>query len=248
MAFMGTPCEGRRWDGCDATTHWRSALLFGIREGRCRNQVAGVGTLEAGEVTFTNTGVHGAVRRARLVCKAAEIRLDEVFLEALARVPGDNFLSQLRRELVEPSSEHIETDARIEERDFRAHVLSDAGRGVQGNGLPDRLHLLFRDVMCGKELTGGIGAIDLEAFVLARELLDETEIVKCRGDVEEFGVEAELLLTALLSREQIDADGVVKEQIGRILTQDLCRLFREQGIGNHEGGSSTRSHGSSPLS
>jgi hypothetical protein len=127
-------------------------------------------------------------------------------------------------------------------------VLSDAGRGVQGNGLPDRLHLLFRDVMCGQELAGGIGAIDLEAFVLARELLDETEIVKRRGDVEELGVEAELLLTALLSREQVDADGVVKEQIGRILTQDLCGLFREQGIGNDEGGSSTRSHGSSPLS
>jgi hypothetical protein len=28
-------------------------LLLGIREGRCRNQVAGVGSLEAGKVTFT---------------------------------------------------------------------------------------------------------------------------------------------------------------------------------------------------
>ena len=56
--------------------------------------------------------------------------------------------------------------------------------------------------------------------------------MKCRGDVEEFGVEAELLLTALLSREQIDADGVVKEQIGRILTQDVCGLFRERRIRN----------------
>src|SRR4051794_18350244 len=99
--------------------------------------------------------------------------------------------------------------------------------------------------MCGKELTGGICAIDLEAFGSARELLGETEIVKCRGDVEEFSVEAEPLLTALLSREQIDADGVVKEQVSRILTQDLCGFFREQGIGNDEGGSSTRSHGSS---
>src|SRR5262249_42606469 len=38
---------------------------------------------------------------------------------------------------------------------------------------------------------GGICPIDLEAFVLARELLDETEVVKCGGDVEEFSVEAE---------------------------------------------------------
>src|SRR5262245_47617476 len=118
------------------------------------------------------------------------------------------------------------------------------GRGVQGNGFPHSLYLVFREVVCGKELTGGICAIDLEAFVLARELPDETEIMKCRGDVEEFGVEVELLLTALLRREQVNADGVVHEQIGRILTQDLCGLFREHGIRNGEEGSSNRSHGS----
>ena len=57
--------------------------------------------------------------------------------------------------------------------------------------------------MCGKELAGGICAVDLEAFVfLARERFDETEIAKSRGDVKKFLVEAELLLTALLSREQ----------------------------------------------
>ena len=65
--------------------------------------------------------------------------------------------------------------------------------------------------MCGEELTGGVGAIDLEAFVGAREFLDETEIVKCGGYVEEFRVEAEFLLPALLSGEQVDADGVIKE-------------------------------------
>jgi hypothetical protein len=124
----------------------------------------------------------------------------------------------------------------MEERYFGAHVLSDAGSGVQGNGFPGSLYLLFRDVMCGEELTSGVGAIDLEAFVLAREFLDETEIVKCGSYLEEFRVEVEFLLTALLSREQVDADRVIKEQIGRILTQDVCGLFRERRIGNDEGG------------
>jgi hypothetical protein len=54
---------------------------------------------------------------------------------------------------------------------------------VQGNGFPDGLYLLFRDVMCGEELPGSICPIDLEAFVLARE------VVKCGGYVEEFSVE-----------------------------------------------------------
>jgi hypothetical protein len=98
------------------------------------------------------------------------------------------------------------------------------------------LYLLFGDVMCGEELTGCVCAIDLEAFVWARELLGETEVVKCGGDVEEFRVEAEFLLTALLSPEEVDAGGVIKEQIGGILTQDVCGLFREQGIGDDEGG------------
>jgi hypothetical protein len=45
-----------------------------------------------------------------------------------------------------------------------------------------------------------------------------------------------VLLTALLSREQVDADGVIKKQISGILTQDVCGLFREQGIGDDECG------------
>ena len=88
--------------------------------------------------------------------------------------------------------------------------------------------------MCGEELTGSVCAIDLEAFVWAREFLDETEIVKCGRDVEEFRVEAKLSLTALLSREQVDADRVIKEQIRGMLTQEISGLFRKQGIGNDE--------------
>jgi hypothetical protein len=90
-----------------------------------------------------------------------------------------------------------------------------------------------------RKLTGGVRAIDLEAFVFARELLDETEIMKCGGDVEEFRVEAELLLMALLSCEQVDADRVIKQQIGGIFTQEVCGLFRKLGIGNDEGGRET---------
>ncbi len=51
--------------------------------------------------------------------------------------------------------------------------------------------------MRGQELSGSICAIDLEAFVLARKLLGEPEIVKCCGDVEELRIEAKLLLPAL---------------------------------------------------
>jgi hypothetical protein len=49
--------------------------------------------------------------------------------------------------------------------------------------------------MCREELTGRVCAIDLEAFVWAREFLNETKIVKCGRDVK-FRIEAKLSLMA----------------------------------------------------
>jgi hypothetical protein len=129
----------------------------------------------------------------------------------------------------------MEKGPRIEERYFREHMLRDAGGGVQRECFPDGLYLIFSDVVGVKELSGGIGAIDLEAFVRARKLLDEAKIVKGGGHGEEFGVEAQVPLTALLSREQVDADRPVKEQISGMLAQYVCRLSREQRIGNDNG-------------
>ena len=42
----------------------------GIREGRCSNQVAGVGALKPGDETFTDASVDAAVRGRGLVRKA----------------------------------------------------------------------------------------------------------------------------------------------------------------------------------
>jgi hypothetical protein len=80
--------------------------------------------------------------------------------------------------LIETFSEYVETDSGIQKGYFRAHVLSDIRCGVKGDRFPDGVYMLFRDVMSGEKLTCGIRTIDLEAFTFARELLEETEIVK----------------------------------------------------------------------
>jgi len=72
--------------------------------------------------------------------------------------------------------------------------------------------------MCREKLTDRVCAIDFESFVSAREFLKETKIVKCGRNVEKFRIEAKLSLTALLSREQVDAHRVIKEQIRGMLT------------------------------
>src|SRR5689334_8382421 len=82
------------WLSCAIlVSHADRALLLGIREGRCSNQVDGIRALKAGDETFTNSGIHGAVRSARLMCKAGEILFDELFFEVFARIPGDNLLT-----------------------------------------------------------------------------------------------------------------------------------------------------------
>src|ERR1700752_5074754 len=55
-----------------------SSGSFGIREGRCGNQVHSVGTLISGDETLANASVHCAVRGAGLVRKAREVGLNEI--------------------------------------------------------------------------------------------------------------------------------------------------------------------------
>src|SRR4030095_7873754 len=177
------------------------SLLCGIREGRSKHQIDGVGALKIGDKSFTDRGVHRAESGGGFVRKAPKVFLEESFLEAFARIAGHDFVAQLRRKLIKPFSEDVKKNTRLKQSYFRAHVVSDARGGVQGNSLPGSFYLLFGDVMCGEELTDRVCAIDLEAFGCARALLDETEIVKCGRDVEKFRVEAKLLLTAVLSRK-----------------------------------------------
>src|ERR1700761_1499991 len=80
--------------GSNPTILLQSALLFGIREGRCKHRIGGVGALITRDETFADAGVHGTYSGAGLVCKALEIFLEEAFLEAFARVPGHNFIAQ----------------------------------------------------------------------------------------------------------------------------------------------------------
>src|SRR3954469_3765831 len=114
-------------------------------------------------------------------------------------------------------------------------MLGNARRRVQRNRLPDDAHLIFRDVVGIKKLSRGVRAVDLEALVRAGEFPDEAEIVKRRGDVEKLAVEAKVSLGPLLGSEQVDADRMVEQQLRGMLSQDVRRLLRQQGIRDCEG-------------
>ena len=84
--------------------------------------------------------------------------------------------------------------------------------------------------MCDEELSDRVRAIDFEALVCRRELLDESEVVKCSGDVKKLTVESKASLVALLSCEKIYPDGVVEEQIRGMPTQKIGGLPCKQRI------------------
>jgi hypothetical protein len=73
----------------------RQMFLRGIREGRCGNQLARANAFIPRDETFADTGVHGAICRAGLVCKSGEVHREEVLLEVVARVSGHDFTAQL---------------------------------------------------------------------------------------------------------------------------------------------------------
>jgi hypothetical protein len=95
--------------------------------------------------------------------------------------------------------------------------------------------LIFRDVVGIEKLSRGVRAIDLETLVRAGEFPDEAEIVERRGNVEKLPIESKISLAALLDSEQVDADRMVEKQLRGMLSQDVRRLLRQQGIRDSEG-------------
>ncbi len=162
--------------------------------------------------------------------EAAEHRLGHALPEARPRVLGHDFAAQSRWKPVDALPENIETNTRVEKCHFGAHIGSHAWGGVQSDGFPDRLDLLFGDLVSCEEPTSGVCSVDLEAFARARELLVQAEIVECGSDVEELRIEAESLLTSLLSRKQIHPKRVIEDQLRGVPAKDVGRLVCERGI------------------
>ncbi len=72
------------------------------------------------------------------------------------------------------NSDHVHQNTRVCERDFGPHVLGDAGRGVQGDGLPDQIRFRIGYAVAAKKLPRRVGAIDLKPLCVGMIGIDET--------------------------------------------------------------------------
>ena len=66
--------------------------------------------------------------------------------------------------------------------------------------------------MAAEEVTGSIGAVDLETLMRARMLRGEAHVVKHRAGVKQLGIEAEAAALAGKCAPVIDAARVVEQQ------------------------------------
>src|SRR5258707_7409036 len=92
------------------------------------------------------------------------------------------------------------------------HVLRDAGRRVQGDRRPDRFDILLMDSVASQEVTGGICAVNLEAFLRGAVLMRQAHVVEHRACIKQFGIESQSATPASERAPVIDAARVVEQQ------------------------------------
>src|ERR1700730_9543481 len=191
----------------------RSARMCLAGPGRAANHAAEILGPEGGILVGEHVGVDSAKGRLGLAVEAVVEGLDDLFLEAAGTgVRADYGFVLGLGELGKSDAEHVHLDAGGNERDDGRHVRWDAGRGMQRDRGPHRLDVAFGYAVAAEEVTGSIGAVDLETLIRAGMLGGEAHVVEHRAGVKQLGIEAEPAALAGERAPVIDADRVVEQQ------------------------------------
>src|ERR1039458_9795226 len=85
---------------------------------------------------------------------------------------------------------------------------------MQGYRGPDRIDICLCYAVASQEITGGIGAVNFEALVLAAVQMGQAHVVKHRTCIKQLRIESQSSALACQSSPIIDAARMVKEQRG----------------------------------
>src|ERR1700710_1910802 len=105
------------------------------------------------------------------------------------------------------------------------HVLRDAGGGVESDAHPDLIDVRGGDAVLLEEGAGGVCAVYFKALCRAAEGWHETDVVKHGTCVKQFAIEREVALLTSESGEGVDAAGVVEEEFGLGVADELGDLL-----------------------
>ncbi|MNT46115.1 hypothetical protein D3C72_1827400 [compost metagenome] len=102
-------------------------------------------------------------------------------------------------------AKHVHFDAGGHQRNDGVHVLRYAGRGVERDGGPHRVRVLFRYAVALEKRAGGVRTVHLEALVLAAMAGHQTDVMEHGAGIEQFAVERQAALYARQRAKVIDA-------------------------------------------
>src|SRR4029453_4790410 len=183
--------------------------------------------------------VNRAERGAGLLQGRASLKFNELILETnTARKGGDDLVTLLWSIVVIPCSEHVHENTRLCKSHFGAHVLGNAGSGMEGDRFPNEVRFGFGDAMAPEEFAGGVSAINFKPFCLRVVLIDKTQVMKQRRYIEELGVELNILAGSLHGAKHVNANGVVEQYLRFMLAHQLRRFSRDLAVGQLD----TRNH------
>src|SRR5262245_6850396 len=111
-------------------------------------------------------------------------------------------------------------------------MLRHPWRGVERNGGPDRVGVLFGDAVAAQKIPSGMGAIDLEALILAAVARHQADVVEHRARVEELTVELQPSANSRQRAEMIDAARMIEEQVGLGLADKFSDGARQLAVRN----------------
>lgn len=183
--------------------------------------------------------IDGAVSRQGLLQGRASLNLDKISLEIItAGKCGDDLVALLRRVLIVSNTDDVHQDARVGEGNLGPHILGDAGRGMQRDGFPHQIRLWLGNAVAPEKRARCIGAVDFKPLFLGMICVNKAQIVKQRGDVEQFRIELQILADTFHRTEREDANRVVEQQLGFVLAHQFSRFARDLAIGNFNAGKS----------
>ena len=211
--------------------------LVWLAPGGVPDDAAEVAADELGVLVGEDVGLDVAERGLGLLVDAVVEGLDDVFLEVGgAWVLGDDGVADLVGVEVVSEAEDVHLDAGGDQGDDRMHVLRDTGGSVQGDAGPDVVDVLLRDTALLEELGGGVGAVHFEAVLRAGVAGHQADVVEHGTGVEQLRVVVETALLTGKGGEVVDAAGVVVEQLGLGVADELLDLAGELGVGDGDAG------------
>ena len=167
------------------------------------------------------------------------MKSDELILEIITAGKGsDDLVTLLWSIVVIPYSERVQENTRLCKSHLGAHVLGNAGSGMEGDRFPNEVRFGFGDAMAPEEFAGGVSAINFKPFCLRVVLIDKTQVMKQRRYIEELWVELDILSGSLHGAKHVNANGVVEQYLRFMLAHQLRRFSRDLAVGQLD----TRNH------